>query len=212
MVDITDTTIRYPAISVTKFKYCIQSSENTTVADIQRQLFQTNNCIWETDYTACIMHLTGICNQSCQAPLYGDHNRLMLNTMMTSSNGNIFRVTGHLCGEFAAQRPVTRSFHVFFDLRLYIPLSKQSWGWWFETLLHPLWRHCNAFLETLQCRMRLCSHSRLTRDFLCDHRVAPGQGFNSHAHGCVIITVVTAALVLKHQATRIHSFDWVFTE
>ena len=40
--------------------------------------------------------------------------------MMTSSNGNIFRITGHLCGtgEFPAQRPVTRSFDVFFDLRL----------------------------------------------------------------------------------------------
>ena len=32
--------------------------------------------------------------------------------MMTSSNGNIFRVTGHLCREFTAQRPVTRSFDV----------------------------------------------------------------------------------------------------
>ena len=30
--------------------------------------------------------------------------------MMTSSNGNIFRVTGRLCGEFTAQSPVTRSF------------------------------------------------------------------------------------------------------
>ena len=45
--------------------------------------------------------------------------------MMTSSNGNIFRVTGLLCGEFTGQplnsplkRPVTRSFDVFFDLRL----------------------------------------------------------------------------------------------
>ena len=43
--------------------------------------------------------------------------------MMTSSNGNIFCVTGPLCGEFTgpgefpAQRPVTRSFGVFFDLR-----------------------------------------------------------------------------------------------
>ena len=43
--------------------------------------------------------------------------------MMTSSNGNIFRVTGPLCGEFTgpgefpAQRPVTRSFDVYFDLR-----------------------------------------------------------------------------------------------
>ena len=42
--------------------------------------------------------------------------------VMTSSNGNIFRVTGHLCGEFPGeflgQRPVTRSFDVFFDLRV----------------------------------------------------------------------------------------------
>ena len=63
--------------------------------------------------------------------------------MMTSSNGNIFRVTGHLRGEFTGQRPVTRSFDVFFDLRLNKRLSKQWWGWWFETLLCPLWRHRN---------------------------------------------------------------------
>ena len=46
-------------------------------------------------------------------------------------------------GEFPTQRPVTRSFDVFFDLRLNKRLSKQSWGWWFETLSRPLRRHCN---------------------------------------------------------------------
>ena len=46
-------------------------------------------------------------------------------------------------GEFSAQRPVTRSFDVFFDLCLNKRLSKQSWGWLFETLSCPLWRHCN---------------------------------------------------------------------
>ena len=46
-------------------------------------------------------------------------------------------------GEFPAQRPVTRSFDVFFDLHLNKRLSKQSWGWWFETLSRPLWHHCN---------------------------------------------------------------------
>ena len=61
--------------------------------------------------------------------------------MMTSSNVNVFRVTGHLCGEFPTQRPVTRSFDVFFDLRLNKRLSKQSWGWWF---------HCN---ESSRCTM-----------------------------------------------------------
>ena len=39
--------------------------------------------------------------------------------------------------------PVTRSFDVFFDLRLNKRLSKQSWGWWFETPPRQLWRHCN---------------------------------------------------------------------
>ena len=42
------------------------------------------------------------------------------------------------------KRPVTRSFDVFFDLCLNKRLSKQSWGWWFETLPRPLWRHSNA--------------------------------------------------------------------
>ena len=46
-------------------------------------------------------------------------------------------------GEFPAQRPVTRSFDVFFDLHLNERLSKQSWGWWFEMLSCSLWRHYN---------------------------------------------------------------------
>ena len=72
--------------------------------------------------------------------------------MMTSSNGNIFRVTGPLCGEFTgpgefpAQRPVTRSFDVFFDLRPDKRLSKQPWGWWFETPSWSLWRQCNVLI------------------------------------------------------------------
>ena len=36
-------------------------------------------------------------------------------------------------GEFPTQRPVTRSFGVFFDLRLNKRLAKQSWRRWFET-------------------------------------------------------------------------------
>ena len=47
-------------------------------------------------------------------------------------------------GEFPTQRPVTRSFDVFFDLRPNKRLSKQWWGWWFETQSCPLWRHRNV--------------------------------------------------------------------
>ena len=49
----------------------------------------------------------------------------------------------HRSGEFPTQRPVTRSFDVFFDLRLNKRLSKQPWGWWFETPSWSLWRQCN---------------------------------------------------------------------
>ena len=69
--------------------------------------------------------------------------------MMTSSNGNIFRVTGPLCGEFTGpgefptQRPLPRSFDVFFDLCLNKRLSKRPWGWSFETPSWSLWRQCN---------------------------------------------------------------------
>ena len=67
--------------------------------------------------------------------LHGKDNAAKRDFMMMSSNGNIFRVTGPLCGEFTgpgefpAQRPVTRSFDVFFYLRLNKRLSKQPPGW-----------------------------------------------------------------------------------
>ena len=50
-------------------------------------------------------------------------------------------------GEFHAQRPVTRSFDIFFDLSLNKRLNKQSWGWWYETPSRPLWRHCNKYVN-----------------------------------------------------------------
>ena len=46
-------------------------------------------------------------------------------------------------GEFPTQRPVTRSFDVFFDLHPNKRLSKQWWGWWLETPSWPLRRHRN---------------------------------------------------------------------
>ena len=70
----------------------------------------------------------------CHRLLFPDHFRYTssLNiAIMTSSNGNIFRVTGPVgnspvTGEFPSQRPVMRSFDVFFDLRMNKRLSKQT--------------------------------------------------------------------------------------
>ena len=52
-------------------------------------------------------------------------------------------------GEFPAQRPVRWSFDVCFDVRLNKQLRKQSWGWWFETPLCPLWHHINGHEEII---------------------------------------------------------------
>ena len=59
---------------------------------------------------------------------------------MTSSNGDIFRVTGlwqrnsPVTGHFSSQRPLTWSFDVFFNLHLNKRLNKQSRHQWFEQL------------------------------------------------------------------------------
>ena len=47
-------------------------------------------------------------------------------------------------GESPSQRPMIRSFHVFFDLSLNQRLSKQPILRWFETPPRPLWRHCDT--------------------------------------------------------------------
>ena len=61
-------------------------------------------------------------------------------------------------GEFPSQRPVTRSYEVFFDLRLSRRLSKQWWGWWFETPSYPLWRHCNGLRVLCRWTRRIKLH------------------------------------------------------
>ena len=106
--------------------------------------------------------------------LYSKKSSVAGRVMMTSSNGSIFRVTGHLCGEFTGpgefptQRPVTRSFDVFFDLGLNKRLSKQSRGWWFETPLRPLRRHRNGNLN-LQCRAHSNSSMCCSKSILSIH-------------------------------------------
>ena len=74
-------------------------------------------------------------------------------------------------GEFPTQRPVTRSFDVFFDLRLDKRLSKQPWGWWFETPSLSLWRHCNVcrnIQTTIAFKSRLSNYGALLMNLIYD--------------------------------------------
>ena len=86
--------------------------------------------------------------------------------MMTSSNGNIFRVTGHLYGEFTGRRWIPHTKASDAELWCFLwsasdkRFSKQSWGWWFKTLSHPLWRQCNG--DAMALMRRRHSTIRLT--------------------------------------------------
>ena len=56
-------------------------------------------------------------------------------------------------GEFPSQRPVTRSFDVFFDLRINKLLSKHSRRRWVETPSRSLWCHCiDKYHSCVECR------------------------------------------------------------
>ena len=70
---------------------------------------------------------------------------------MTPSNGNSFRLTTHLCGEFTGPRWIPRRKASDAGLWCFLwsapefkRLSKQSWGWWFDMPSCPLWRHRKA--------------------------------------------------------------------
>ena len=71
---------------------------------------------------------------------HGMHSVTFYCDMMTSSNGNIFRVSGPLWGE-STGRPWRGAF--IFYLRLNKQLSKQSRRRWFETPSRSFWHHCN---------------------------------------------------------------------
>ena len=126
--------------------------------------------------------------------------------MMTSSNGNIFRVTGHLCGEFTGHRwiPHTKASDAelwcFFDLSVNKRLSKQSWGWWVET---P-WHSCHVLNQTsifvdapfvkiiyiyrIRAWMRNCIWSFVEK---CIYSLLPGRnsGWFHYFKSCYVLIV-----------------------
>ena len=86
---------------------------------------------------------------------------MQFDDMMTSSNASIFRVTGHLCGEvpgeFHAQRPVTRSFDVFFDLR-------PNKGWVNNGEAGDLRRyrvHCDVIVMEYEIMLKFLHHAEV---------------------------------------------------
>ena len=107
-------------------------------------------------------------------------------------------------GEFHAQRPVTRSFDVFFDLRLNKRLSKQSWGWWFETLPRPLCRHSNVIAFFLSC----FSYESLGLYSFSIIRLIQIQ--KAKLRHSILVKILRDAIYLKHTALWTRTIYQVF--
>ena len=128
--------------------------------------------------------------------------------MMTSSNGTIFRITGPLCGEFTgsgefpAQRPVMRSFDVFFDLCLNKRLGKQPWGWWFETPPWSLWRQCNGSIINEVLWLLPVGHSTWTTVIPTHYGLVTPYG-DIHVSGSTLLQIMAwclmAPMLTHHQ-------------
>ena len=137
---------------------------------------------------------------------------------MTQSNGNIFRVTGPLCGEFTGhrwiptQRPVTWNFDVYFDLRLNKLLSKESRGWWFET---P-WT--TALLSYRQMHMKFVWNIRrmnLVRSTFVFHVNFIQNSREVHMkliRTCVKFTWTSYEFLMKLVWNIMHIFMWILHE
>ena len=89
---------------------CIETSQCTLQAgrDANKQMLKSGWCC---------------CQNSCS---WWRHQMETFSALLAICAGN-----SPVTGEFPSQRPVMRSFDVFFDLRLNKWLSKQSWDWWF---------------------------------------------------------------------------------
>ena len=83
-------------------------------------------------------HMSLLIFKNTRPPWWG-HQMEQFSALLAFCEGN-----SPVAGEFPTQRSVTQSFDVLFDLRHNKQLSKQSWGWWFEMPLCPLWCQCNT--------------------------------------------------------------------
>ena len=124
--------------------------------------------------------------------------------MRTSSNVNIFRLDGPLWGEstgpviseLPSLRSVTRSFDVFFGVRLNKRLSNKSRRWWFETPWHSLWSQCNGLAKgnmllastlPLHAGLKPMTHSNSAQRWTCITREAALEfpSVSVISYGCI---------------------------
>ena len=120
---------------------------------------ERDHCLWESDHRHHRVH------PSHDPSAWWRQQMETLFKLLAICAGN-----SPVTGKFPAQRPVTRSFDVFFDLRRNKRLSKYPRSIWFETPSCPLWRHCNIPSNAHNTNFCYDSHSNTTFNW-CDSYV-----------------------------------------
>ena len=104
--------------------------------------------------------------QRCGYNIWGHYDMETLSAfMMTSSNGNSFRVTGPLCGEYTGHRCILRTKASDAELWCFpwsLPFRTQPRDRWFGAPWRTLWRHCNVTVP-LKNGIHLSSTDPLTK-------------------------------------------------
>ena len=89
-----------------------------------------------------------------QSKAWWHHQMESFSMLQTLCEGN-----SPVTSDFPSQRPVMRSFDVFFDLRLSKWLSEQLRCWWFEMPSRSLWCHCIS-IETIDRQLLLLNQNQ----------------------------------------------------
>ena len=126
---------------------------------------------------ACIVHIDRITLLPL-GQLYGfswwHHRMETISALLALCAGSSL-----FAGEFPAQRASNAGLWCFFYLRLNKQLSKQSWGWWFETSSCSLWHRCNPL-----CTFTLYLYGlalAYTVHILQSYLAGPGTLYNYHS-------------------------------
>ena len=107
-----------------------------------------------------------------------------------------------ITSEFPAQRPVTRSFGFFFDLRLNKRLSKQSWDCWFEMPPRSLWRHCNAAISCIYMLVTINLRFRIITQLDCIYVDYKYRSMSTCSHVNARASKLREATSIRHVSFR----------
>ena len=107
----------------------------------------------------------------------------MLTSLMETISALLALCAGNslATGEFPSQRPVTRNFGIFFDLRRNKRLSKQSRCRLYESPPCSLWRHCNVS-KKVHILLDIYNHSDISFIVLSCHKLWKGSIIESEIH------------------------------